>query len=175
MHKKCNLKIGCLNIGGNARVKCFSDDITEIIKSHDIFIIVESWLGKNDNCPKINGFMNYRNERKRKCKARRDSGGMLIYYRQDIGKGVQKVESTLKDAIWLKLDKSYFGLNKDLYFCTVYIPPRNSPTYVVSDDGEDMHDTIAREIDIFSTLGDVAIIGDMNSRVGSIQEKTLWY
>ena len=34
-----------------------------------------------------------------------------------------------------------------------------------------MHDTIAREIDIFSTLGEVAIIGDMNSRVGSIQEK----
>ena len=34
-----------------------------------------------------------------------------------------------------------------------------------------MHDTIAREIDIFSTLGDVAIIWDMNSCVCSIQEK----
>ena len=34
-----------------------------------------------------------------------------------------------------------------------------------------MHGTIARKIGIFSTLGDVAIIGDMNSRVGSIQEK----
>ena len=110
-------------------------------------------------------------ERKRKCNARRDSGGVLIYYRQDIGKGVQKVEKKMKDAIWLKLDKNYFGLNNDLYLCTVYIPPRNSPTYVVSDDGKDMHDTIAREIGIFSTLGDVAMIGDMNSRVGSIQEK----
>ena len=79
--------------------------------------------------------------------------------------------STLKDAIWLKFDKNYFGLNKDLYLCIVYNRPRNSPTYVVSDDGEDMHDTIAREIDIFSTLGDVAIIGNMNSRVGRIQEK----
>ena len=101
-----------------------------IIKSHDIFIIVESWLGKNDSCPKIHGFVNYTSERKRKGKVRRDSGGVLIYYRQDIGKGVQKVESTLKDAIWLKLDKNDFGLNKDLCLCAVYIPSRNSPTYV---------------------------------------------
>ena len=92
--------------------------------------------------------MNYRNERKRKCKACRDSGGILIYYRQDIGKRVQKVENTLKDDIWLWLYKNYFGLNKDFYLCIVYIPPRNSSTYV-SDDGEDMDDTIARKIDIF--------------------------
>ena len=73
-------------------MKCFSDDITKIIKSNDIFIviIVESWLGKNDNCPKIHGFTNYMTERKRKCKPRRDSGGVLIYYRQDIGKGFKK-------------------------------------------------------------------------------------
>ena len=76
--------------------------------------------------------------------------------------------STLKDAMWLKFDKNYFGLNKVLYLCTVHNRPRNSPT-VMSDYGEDMHDTIAREIDIFSTLGDVAIVGDMNSRVGRIQ------
>ena len=114
--------------------------------------------------------MNCRSERKRKCKACRDSSGVLIYFWQDIRKGVKKVESTLKDAIWLRLYKNYFGLNKDLYLCTVYIPPRNSPTYV-SDDGEDMHDIIGREIDIFLTLVDVAIKGDMNSRVGCIQEK----
>ena len=34
-----------------------------------------------------------------------------------------------------------------------------------------MHDIIDREIDLLSTLGDVAIIGNMYSRVGSIQEK----
>lgn len=123
MHKKCNLKIGCLNIGGNARVKCLSDSVIEQIQGHDIFIIVESWLGKNDNCPAIHGYMNYRSERKRKCKAKRDSGGILVYYRQDIGKGIQKIESALKDAIWLKLDKSFFGFVKDMYICAIYFPP----------------------------------------------------
>ena len=71
-------------------MKCISDDITEIIKSHDIFIIVESWFGKNDNYPKIHGFANYMTERKTKCKLRRDSGGVLIYYDRTLGRGFKK-------------------------------------------------------------------------------------
>ena len=154
------------------KIKCIKSATWK--KAAWIFVGMHVWNAflvisyENDNCPNIHGFMNCRGERKGKCKACRDSSGVVIYFWQDIRKGVQKVESTLKYAIWLRLYKNYFGLNKDLYLCIVYTPPRNSPTYV-SDDGEDMDDTIAREIDIFWPLGHGAIIRDMNSRVGSIQ------
>ena len=170
MSKQCNLKIGSLNIGGNAKVKCLCPDVVEIVNSHDIFVILESWLGADDSCPHMDGFLNFRSERKKKCKARRNSGGIIVYIRKNIAKGVTKIENSSTEAIWMKLDKLYFGLYKDLYLCAQYIAPRNSPQYIISDDGHDRHDKLSNEIDIFSTMGDVAIIGDLNSRVGKQQE-----
>ena len=118
----------------------------------------------------MDGFLNFRSERKKKCKARRNSGGIIVYIRKNIAKGVTKIENSSTEAIWMKLDKLYFGLYKDLYLCAQYIAPRNSPQYIISDDGHDRHDKLSNEIDIFSTMGDVAIIGDLNSRVGKQQE-----
>ena len=65
MYRKCNLKIGCINIGGNAKMKCTNPDIIDIIKRHDIFIVIETWLGSQDACPQIKGYMNFRSERKK--------------------------------------------------------------------------------------------------------------
>ena len=70
----------------------------------------------------------------------------------------------------MKLEKRCFGLFKDIYLCAQYIAPRNSPLYTVSEDGQDRHDQLSNDIDIYSALGDVAIIGDLNSRVGLHQE-----
>ena len=105
MSKLCSLKIGCLNIGGNAKVKCLSPDIIQIVNSHDIFLILESWLGPDDRCPHINGFTNFRSERKKKCKARRNLGGIIVYVRKEIARGVIKLDTSSTEAIWMKLEK----------------------------------------------------------------------
>ena len=34
--------------------------------------------------------------------------------------------TTSQNRLWLKLDKAFFGLEKDLYLCAVYVPPNNS-------------------------------------------------
>ena len=57
VYGKCNLKIVCLNIAGNAKMKCVSPDLVGIISKHDIFIVLETWLEEQDHCPKIDGFM----------------------------------------------------------------------------------------------------------------------
>ena len=57
----------------------------------------------------------------------------------------------------MKLDKIYFRLNKDLYLCGQYVVPRTSLSYSISDDGHDRYDKLSNEIDICSTMGDVAI------------------
>ena len=41
-----------LNIGGNAKMKCVSPDLVGIITKHDIFIVLETWLEGQDQCPK---------------------------------------------------------------------------------------------------------------------------
>ena len=79
MFDKYNLKLGCLNIAGNANVKCRNDDIIRMISRYDIFAVLESWLDPEDACPVINGFANFRSERKKKCKAKRNSGGLIMW------------------------------------------------------------------------------------------------
>ena len=47
------MKIGCLNIGGNAKLKCQTPDIIDIISKHDLFAVMESWLDRDDSCPVV--------------------------------------------------------------------------------------------------------------------------
>jgi len=56
-----------------------------------------------------------------------------MYIKKHLFKGISYLEreSKSQNRLWLKLDKFFFGLEKDLYLCAVYIPPYNS---VHSDD-----------------------------------------
>ena len=169
MYGKCNLKIGCLNIGGNANVKCVSPDLVGISSKHDIFIVLETWLEGQDQCPKIDGFMNFRSERNKKSRAKRNAGGLIVYYKQTIGKCVHKLKSASSDIIWIKLDKSYFGVKNDVFLCAAYISPQNS-TSDRDITAEEKFDQLRNELDYYSALGEIAIIGDLNSRIENAQE-----
>ena len=70
----------------------------------------------------------------------------------------------------MKLEKMCFGLFKNIYLCAKYIAPGNSPLCTLSEDGQDKHDQLSNDIDIYSALGGVAVIGDLNSRCGLHQE-----
>ena len=118
MSKQYSLKIGCLNIGGNAKLKCLCPETIQIVNDHDIFVILESWLGPDDRYPNITGHINFRSERKTKWEARRNSGGcIIIYNRKSIAKGVTKIENSSTKSIWMKLNKSLLGLFKYSYIC----------------------------------------------------------
>ena len=73
MFEKYNLTIGCLNIGGSVKIKCAHNDIMKLIKNHyifNIFAILESWSEPEESCPTIDGYADFRSERKRKCRAK---------------------------------------------------------------------------------------------------------
>ena len=166
MFQKYNLKVGSLNIGGNAKLKCTDNDVINVIQRHDIFAILESWLDPDDACPTIPGYANFRTERKKKCKARRNSGGIIIYCRKEIIKGITKFKSASQDILWLKLDRSYFGLAQDTYICVTYLVPESSE-YAKK---RDIFQEFQNEIEYYASLGNIAVIGDLNARVGHKQE-----
>ena len=70
----------------------------------------------------------------------------------------------------MKLNRPFFGLCKYSYLYAQYIAQRNSPAFIITGEGHDRHGQLSCEIDKFSALGDVAIIGNLDSRVGSQQE-----
>ena len=54
----------------------------------------------------------------------------------------------------------------DLYLAAAYLVPDNSPYAQV----QDIHEEFSKEIDHYSHHGDIAILGDLNSRIGDRQE-----
>ena len=90
----------------------------------------------------------------------------MIYCRKNISGGITKLNNNHSDLQWLKLDKSFFGLESDLYICVCYIKPENS----VAANEEDIFEIMSQDLDKYSTLGQIMLLGDLNSRVGQRQE-----
>ena len=167
LYEKYNLRIGSLNIEGGLHIKAETSDIQNIVKDHDIFIFLETWLERHHSCPAISGYSVFRSERKRHVKAKRNSGGLAIYYKQNLAKGIVKMKQSSQDIIWLQLQKHFFGLETDIYLCAAYIVPDSSPFAA----DRDVYEDIIKDIEHFTTMGNVALIGDLNSRLGISQER----
>ena len=60
-----------------------------------------------------------------------------------------KLVKNAQDCIvWLKLDKIYFGLEKDIYLGITYIVPENSPIHALYD--VDLFQTLEEDVFFFS-------------------------
>jgi hypothetical protein len=127
----------------------------------DINILLETWTGENKKyiLPEFNTISKCR---KKKKKSRRYSGGIIVYYKKTISRGVTYVNygSKSENRLWLKLDKSFFDFEHDLYVCAVYIPPVTSVHY------DNDFALLENEVSIFANQGKVLLIGDFNSRTG---------
>lgn len=66
--------------------------------------------------------------------------------------------------MWLKLDKSIFEHNDDVYLCYIYVRDKN--TRVHRHHEIDYFDLLESDIITYSNLGKVFITGDFNSRTG---------
>lgn len=155
-----NLSISSWNINGLGD-KCRDDFFLSCIK-YDINILLETWKGADSDL-NIPDFKVIQKCRKKQRRSKRFSGGVIILYKSKLHKGIYELQdvTTSKNRIWLKLDKVYFGLQKDLFICASYIPPVNSPYY--DDDFLKLESEIATLYD----KGNILVIGDLNARIAN--------
>lgn len=99
------------------------------VKSFDILLFVETWCCENYNID-IDGYFCINCPRP-KCdyKAKRNSGGVVVYCKLLYKSIIQVVDVNNKGIIWFKIDKSVLPSNNDAYFCICYIPPEDSLLY----------------------------------------------
>ena len=164
------LRIGFWNINGYSSSilgnKLGTDDFMDVINKHDIFAIVET-LATHDAKLSIRNFEHFIKCRDKSGK--RAFGGLSVYISRKLSEGVSYVPTENKNAIWCKLDRTYFNLQNDIYIGTVYLSPSNFER----SNSVDLIGELEVEMLLFSQKGDVVVQGDFNARTGDMQETIL--
>ena len=105
-------------------------------------------------------FRKFQNRRANRC-----SGGICIYIKDNICDGISIVRNHHDTIVWLKLDRSFFKIENDIYLACCYIWCENSPAYNCVD--VDLFSVLQTDIVYFQSFGTVLLCGDMNARVGN--------
>ena len=156
------LNIGMWNIQGLSLKKSTDEDFVNTISNVHILGLVETWCGGGNPQIDISGFSFVTNStRKKASKARRFSGGISIYIKNDLRKGVSKLAPGHNDIVWVKLDKNFFHLKKDVFLAIIYFSPENSTG--AKEELKDLYSKLLSDIELYSSQGDIIIQGDFNA------------
>ena len=161
-----DFSIGYLNIEG-IHDSHFGCKIPYIEKKmiNDIEILSETWgtckheLNVDYKCFDLKS-------QKRNTKKGRASGGLKLYYKSHLHKYIKEIKQT-NNYIWVEICKSLFlDLKENLRICALYIPPENSEY-----NRKDIFDELGQDIiDLTNSDSPYLLIGDLNSRTGTIDE-----
>lgn len=115
----------------------------------DILCLQETWTN-NDSKIEMNNYVMYHKPRPFKHKkAKRNSGGIVVFIKDALHKGIQLVLSDSDGIMWFKLDKEFFSFEDDLYLCCAYLPPEKFQVYNVISNNEHIFDKLSQNITTF--------------------------
>ena len=114
-----NITIGSLNLQGGFTIKAKMKEFKSITDKCHIVGLQETWL-ENRKSIDMSGFEHFRSERVKGRKARRNSGGVLLFSKSTIAGGVERQTSSNKHFIWVRLDATFFKLNQG-YISLLYL------------------------------------------------------
>ena len=121
-----DIKICFWNIDGLTQNKPNDHLLGKFLKMYDLILIAETWADKHDDFF-LDGYTftnyprGYRNPYAKRC-----SGGLGIFIRNDILNGVEMIKHFEDIIAWLKLKKDFFGIERDIYISNVYFVPEGS-------------------------------------------------
>ena len=136
-----------------------------MLRDNDIVFLLEAWTSKDCDI-EFNGYVKHNFYRKfRHRNTRRNSGGIVLYYKTGLKDGITIVRNNYDTIIWVKLDKTFFSLPEDVYLCGVYMWGEESPIFNIVQCH--LFQTLQNDICDFDQLGVVMIIGDFNDRIAN--------
>ena len=160
------LTVGCWNIEGiyekiNSVNVCKLDQpaFIETLKKHDILCLQETHVSQDEPISDVEGYAITPHCRKISAN-NRYFGGMLVFIKRSIEKGVKIRKSLDEDSLKVTLKKDFFGLSKEQKFLFTYASPINSP-YTKSRT-ENILDKI--ESKYICNEDNILIMGDLNGR-----------
>ena len=160
---KSQLSIISWNVEG-LKSSLDDEDFLNLVHNFDLVFCSETWQRRGDNF-ELSGYECIEVPRVESLKgSRRGHGGVCLFIKNELVKGVQVLEKDRYGSIWVKLCKEFFGLDTDICVCFLYIPPQQSVYYRSHDIG--FFEKVESDIRKYSTFGNILVSGDLNARCG---------
>ena len=141
------------------------------LNKFQIIFLCETWLKKESNVPfTLKEYKCYNFPKEHQAHFGRTSGGIMALISNDLLKlgVIKEVKSVEPETIIIGIDKVLFGTDKDVTMCLAYVAPEGATLYkrYCEQDG------IAMLTDTLLNIHDshYIISGDLNSRIGNIQD-----
>ena len=159
------LSVLCWNVNGGLNVKLGCPDFVTLCESYDIILLSETWTNIYSDLS-VRGYECVVKHRDRKRKAKRDSGGLVCFFRESIFKGVTREPWDFEDGMCFKLNKNYFGWEDDLFILFVYMKPKQSTRQDIDSDS-DCFEALTEQVAFLKGRGQLVLAGDFNARTGT--------
>ena len=158
------LKVGMLNCQG-IKGKFETPEFQNLVKSHDIFGVCETWLGKKEPI-KVSGFNFYPLNRKKVKGVTK--GGLGVFIRQEIKVNVAvRYDISSEIVLWCKIKKEFLNTTEDMFVGLTYIPPEySSREKRLKLD----HFTDLKERTSALPNNKFIVVGDFNARTGNKED-----
>ena len=135
----------------------------------DVIAITEAWMSDFDLCNLKDDFPEYYIDAKLRArgeKERRASGGIVVFIRKSLKRGIKLRENDSDYLHILECNKSHFNTQENMYIGSCYIPPKDSTVWARQSAShkkaiESISDTIQR------LGGSWVLTGDFNARTGT--------
>ncbi len=107
--------------------------------------------------------LHYINEPKN-AKSNTAPGGIAVFVKDDVKDIFHVIKTDNRDVIWVGMRKEKTGEERDIYVGTCYLNPSKSVTT------DRKMTKLMEDIIYFQQRGEVAILGDLNAKTGSLED-----
>ena len=103
------LSIVALNCNGSLETKLECADFVNMLSCHDIIVLSECWINRN-SVLNLDGYECVTKCRRRRKRAKRDSGGMCVFVKKEIWAGVTEIDWDFEDGLLFYIFKKTYIL-----------------------------------------------------------------
>ncbi|MEW8548622.1 MAG: reverse transcriptase family protein [Candidatus Thiodiazotropha sp.] len=153
-----------MNVCGLKRRAQYPDFI-DMVENYDLLCFTETKIDETDIIS-FPGYCNFSQPRKQSYQ--RKSGGISVYFRENLSKYIRHLQTESDYVLWIEIDKIFSKTDENVILGTIYIPPENSNYY-----NEDEFMILETEITSFCARNKyVLLTGDFNARTGELRDYT---
>jgi hypothetical protein len=143
-------------------------DFIDFLQKHDIVGIGETHLADASNLY-FEDYIIKSVIRPKSKNSKRNFGGLSIFIKNNLKNCVSVVQNKQEtNYMWVKIEGHCISRNRDLYICFLHIPHENSTYYDKID--YDIVSKLYHETMDYKKLGETALLGDFNGRVGILND-----